>query len=371
MPPKTPKKPRKPKPVCRPFVADDDMSYEKQLKTNGFVVIPCISYEQAQEARADVYRERAKFPEYKSNATEFVGGSFAAYGNPSSFHNPTVRRLREWAQTAAVPELWKPYVRKYMKEAKLEQCFDRLMIRPTNKKVGDETWHRDEAVGLAPGDRVFGGWICLDDCDQFFHCVPGTHIGANNQGGGFAKIPKDDEKAHAEFRAACVAVAIPPGHMLVFFEHIVHEVVSKTVKHEIVRLFVGWRLTRADNPLHPNTEEGLRANLTSQSVMQIKSDQIPTIVPSAYWNYYPVLYETFSKNFIDKLIKPRAVASKTSKNYGKVYNVVDDKFTSLLQMDLPRYRPYKEKEIAMHLPRKRWTNLLLPGRKRAQGTVSL
>jgi hypothetical protein len=39
------------------------------------------------------------FPEYKDTATTFVLGGFGAYGNPSSFHNPLVKKLREFMET--------------------------------------------------------------------------------------------------------------------------------------------------------------------------------------------------------------------------------------------------------------------------------
>ena len=42
---------------------------------------------------------------------------------------------------------------------------------------------------------------------------------------------------------------VPPGHMIIFPQYILHEVVAAPVKHDMRRLFTGWRLTTADTPL--------------------------------------------------------------------------------------------------------------------------
>ena len=42
---------------------------------------------------------------------------------------------------------------------------------------------------------------------------------------------------------------MPPGHLLIFSQDIVHEIVSKAIATESLRLFVGFRLTKASEPL--------------------------------------------------------------------------------------------------------------------------
>lgn len=354
--------------TCPNFQGNAAVPYEQQLKTNGFVVIPCIDPDRLAAVRAEIDATVAGFPEYKPGATDFVGGGFYAFGNPASFHNPTVRKIRQWAQAAAVPAVWRPYTRRYMEGAKLEQCIDRMMVRPPGRAPSAEAWHRDEAKGLAPGDRVFGGWINLDDHNQKFHCVPRTHTGANVGGGGFAKIGEDQ---HASLRADCVAVQIPPGHLLVFYEHIVHEVVSTKLQRPLYRLFTGWRLTHGSQPLHPDTKKGLETALEIQAVMKLKSGQDSRMWPVLWWTNWKDKLVKFSKeNIKEELLIDRAVQDTRSKNYGNVYHVVPEVLRSLAELGLPRYPAYSSAEVAMHLPRRSW-NVLAPGRSRIRVKVKL
>jgi hypothetical protein len=349
-------------------MADDSVTYEKQLKDNGFVVIPCVEPDKLVAVRDEIDHTVANFPEYKHGATEFVGGGFYAFGNPASFHNTSVRKLRQWAQSTAVSTVWRPYTRRYMEGAKLEQCIDRMMVRPAGKAPSAEAWHRDEATGLAAGDRVFGGWINLDDHNQKFHCVAGTHKGANTHGGGFAKIKKEQ---HASMRADCVTVQIPPGHMLIFYEHIVHEVVSTKLKRSMYRLFTGWRLTHSDHPLHPNTATGLRTMLDNQAVMQLKSGQDSRMWPVLYWTNWRGKLVAFSEgNIKDEILIHRAIKDKKSKNFGETYHIVPEVMRSLAELGLPKYPAYRAEEVAMHLPRRSW-KVLAPGRTRVHINVSL
>ena len=66
--------------------------------------------------------------------------------------------------------------------------------------------------------------------------------------GGFAKLSAADA-AHAV--AHRQKLAVPPGHMLIFNEKLMHEVcpaAPATPSHTILRLFTGWRLTTAKTP---------------------------------------------------------------------------------------------------------------------------
>ena len=120
----------------------------------------------------------------------------------------------------------------------------RMMIRLPGQSPSAETMHRDEAKGVKESDRTFGGWLNLDDTPQFLNCVVRTHLLRREQG-GFAKIKEDEQKKYYEERRR--TVEIPPGAIIVFYEDVVHEIRASKAKTLMVRLFLGWRLTKEDN----------------------------------------------------------------------------------------------------------------------------
>ena len=68
------------------------------LNKNGFVVlrVDWMTFDWREQARADFRETLQSIPEFTKDHTlndAFVLGGFAALGNPSSFHNPFVRRM--------------------------------------------------------------------------------------------------------------------------------------------------------------------------------------------------------------------------------------------------------------------------------------
>ena len=174
----------------------------------------------------------------------YVLGGFAALGNPASFHNPFVRNLRQIALKAVLP-LFNKLDRKG--DVNLEVLPDRMMYRSSGQVPVKETWHRDVMstntamniqTGLQDGDEIYGGWINLDKKPQYLSCVPGSHLGVSlhNLKQGFVTIKKDyiDEINKYKY-----AFPIPPGHMVVFPQYLIHEVVAKKLDYTSMRLFTG------------------------------------------------------------------------------------------------------------------------------------
>lgn len=239
---------------------------------SGYTVVPLYSLQQTALARENVASEIAAFTE--TNEGRVILGGFAALGNPSSFHNPTVRGIREDAH---------PVAKKAIAEAfaetghRFEQIIDRLRWNEPDQTPSKESWHRDIAPGTKTGDVVFGGWVNLDPVPQEFCCVPCTHREEPARGSqGFAKISKE---RHKELESRSQLVQIPPGHMLIFDERLVHCVLGTKKKEPSCRLFLGWRLTHSDEPLIKDLDKLLRR----QAVMPLKSGQFPRIFPKLYW----------------------------------------------------------------------------------------
>jgi hypothetical protein len=215
---------------------------------------------------------------YPGTAFRFVGGGFAALNNPSSFHNQFVRSLRMHVHGMAIfRDLFGMGPGGNNEGAThLEQVIDRMLIRQTDQSPGEDFWHRDIALGTNPNDRVFGGWVNLNNTEQAFSCVPGSsaeeRVHTPNDPFGFAKIAEDD---HYKCVARSYKVMIPPGHMIVFNEDTIHEVMPSHTNERMLRLFTGWRLSQwqANGPSPKPLIPDLRRRLLQQEGMPLKSGQ--------------------------------------------------------------------------------------------------
>lgn len=274
---------------------------------SGITVIPFVSGTMLKDLREELASYIDTMPEYRSegsqvtetisspyepdtthfkastkiNPTKFsndefypVEGGFAALANPSSFHNLLVRKIRMAVHVAVVESGVIPIA----PDENLEQVIDRLMVRRTKKNPTPEDWHRDEAKFAKVGDTVYGGWLNLDTYrTQYFSVVP---YSANQVAGinhGFHPIPQSE---HVKLINKSARVAIPPGHILIFNERTIHEVLARPLKNvekkghtdaELARcrLFLGWRTTKNTEPITPN----LQSRLDAQEALPIKSGQ--------------------------------------------------------------------------------------------------
>ena len=216
------------------------------------------------------------------------------------------------------------------------------MMRPKGVAATAEKWHRDEAELAKPTDQLFGGWWNFDDDDQVFSCVPGTHRGVSGHS-GFAPIR--DAAQRAAYKASSVTVRIPPGSMLVFYERTVHEVVSRAAKHDMFRQFLGWRLTRSDEPLYP-----VDAKFKVQAVMPLKSNQTPPMYAKLHWtNHRSKIDEFTAQNIVPECTESRRVNSGARK--GDAHTAVHEHMRSLEEYGFQLYPKYRAAEVNMHKPR--------------------
>ncbi len=191
------------------------------------------------------------------------------------------------------------YARTYLGplQTRFEQLICRVMVRPAGVSPMTESWHRDEAPDALPADVTLGGWYNLDPSPQHFSCVPRSHDVPRNQGGaGFAKIPKAQ---HARYQARSVRVQVPPGHLVAFHEHIVHEVLPVKRPARSWRVFMGWRVTAATEPL----DGGIVGRLRNQGIMKIKSNQLTGVYAQMHLAAHMPKLVAFSANFQDVCIQ--------------------------------------------------------------------
>jgi hypothetical protein len=336
---------------------DEPTNWASELFERGYTVITHEYFQDKNnltQLRREFQETLLSFPEFKfhpslsqlSKSNRYVLGGFSALGNPSSFHNPFVRKLREWCMFVLVKQLFTPLLRKYHNESRdwrLEHIVDRMMARPPKEKPSKESWHRDEAPLAQAEDITFGGWINLDKEAQYFSCVPGTHKHIRKQS-GFGKI---EQKTAEKYNDQRHKVMIPPGGIIVFYEHIVHEVVGNSLSYPSIRLFLGWRLTKSETPMI----NGLETLLNNQAVMPLKSNQYPPTYAKLHWTNWRDQLQTWSK----LMMQPACVESKrveSGKDKGKSYVVVHREMRSLSEYGFPLYPAYNKFERNILQPHK-------------------
>ena len=332
------------KPFCG-LPENSRLLYSEELYYTGAVVVPVFQPEELRSQRAEFDDAVRNFPEF---IDDFEGprvmGGFAALGNPGSFHNAFVRRLRLRCQDSLVRLLWRDFIDKfYDGSMNFEQVIDRMLKRFPGQSATSESWHRDEAVQKEnyQDDVIFGGWVNLDDTPQVFSCRLGTHR-VKSEGRGFYVITDPAEKAR--LRRLRQQVEIPPGHALVFYENLLHEVVSKKQKTvPMYRVFLGWRVTRDTEPLLFPTRRDLEEALRKRATMKLKSGQHPAMYSPLH--FMPKVidrFHEFSSHVRPEFKEPR-------KKHG---DLVKRHIQNLEPLPGKHYRDYSREEVDILVPHK-------------------
>ena len=331
-----------------------DMNYS--LATDGVTVVH-IPDLPLRRTRKEFYKTCNNFPEYRRDHTQqYVLGGFAALGNPASFHNPLVRKLREWCMAALMPE-FRGVAQALPVHFRLEQMYDRMMLRLAGESPSKESWHRDEDTA-ATNDIKFGGWCNLDSTPQFFSCIRGSHSPAGSRGGGFKKLTPVEQKELNNDKDK-IMVEIPPGSIVIFYENIIHEVLATKATHDMCRLFLGWRFTTRDPTMLPETAAVIR----DQGVPKLKSGQVPPMYARLHLVNHRLKLQRWSlQQMNSRCLEDVAMAS--GKQQWWVYRVVMRLMPPLRQLFPERmYRPYSERQKDVFVPSRHW-KLLMPGRDR-------
>lgn len=307
------------------------------LDINGYITVPIYPENDLKGLRQEFLNECKNFQEFKTIPNnEFVLGGFGALGNPSSFHNPFVRKIRMTVYKKACAIFSELYPKK-----NIECLFDRMMLRVKGNAPSKESWHRDITPNLKSGDKMFGGWLNLDDTPQYFSCVPGTHK-VNEEDlkkKGFAAIKKDSTE-FKKFNEQKIQVEIPPGHCIIFFQHIIHEVLAKKMKHDSYRIFNSFRITNDTTPVF-----NIESVLDNQSVARLPSNQIPPMYAKLHWTNWVDKIEKWSTRMNDKCVEERYMKTKN-----KSYRVVHQHMNSLSEYGFKLYPKYTENERKIFKP---------------------
>nr|QBK85850.1 MAG: hypothetical protein LCMAC101_04450 [Marseillevirus LCMAC101] len=367
----------------------DKLSPVEQLERAGVTTLEIIPPRELKKYQREFDATLEGFPEYKrypdnptldreGNPLVYVAGGFAALGNPASFHNVFSRNLRMMGYKK-MKTLMNEYVTRlaHVKEPyNLQALSDRMMYRQKGQQPSAETWHRDV---MPPGkieyeDEIFGGWINLDSQDQYFSCIPGSHSNKvqktldagfatltdavnkiYTRGGGEPKIEKRKKLTAGELKPYISEVTkdrhrfrVPPGHMIVFPQYILHEVVANKAQYDMRRQFTGFRLTQSGKPLYP------LEMFDEQAVIPLPGGMIPPMYARNHLSYFQEKQFNMTPETKYNLIewseatfrKRCLVKTKTGKP------IVQRHMESLTDYRFPLYPPYLKKERNIYLGEK-------------------
>jgi len=321
------------------------MSHSKHLDTLGYTVVPVVPsysldmvYKRFIKAILSapemmklpkVLRKRLQMqdPTLNKNDFSFVGGAYGALGNSSSFHHPTIRKLRAFVSSILLERVFGEYL-KDDPDVNYQAVIDRVMVRLAGGNIGRESLHRDvdpSSVSDSTIKGVYGGWLNLSYRHDTFFCIPGTHKD-HCTGKGFFKIPKSELP---KYKDKCIAVNIPPGHCIVFNERILHEInPSKSAKY---RMFLGHRLTVGPRSIDPKTLRAIR----TMAPVALKSGQDSRMWPVLWWtnwrNKLPIQADTLINPSVwDGCTETRTV--QRGPDEGSKYRCIKPVMPSLLSL---------------------------------------
>lgn len=344
----------------------DNLDPYQSLRRMGAAIIKVVDVEDLPDTREKFQEAMASFPEYKrgndDHPTIYALGGFAAFGNPSSFHNPFVREMRQKMRDAVIP-LFKTvigslYSTHRREETKLEMLADRMMFRHKSQAPSAESWHRDvtPAKYLSEYDEIYGGWVNLDlTQDQYLSFIPGSHLGLDlrNLREGFASLSPEAIKIVKPYKAK---FRIPPGYMIVFPQYTLHEVVSTKAKYDMMRLFTGWRTTTSSTELIPVTPQRMK----DQGIMPLPSGQEPPVYSANHGSFFknkafrPIAglkeWKVSTVEWSDETFKEKGPTGVDVTIQHEVYRLIPRWMESLKHYKFPLYKSYTKEEMSLYRP---------------------
>jgi hypothetical protein len=354
----------------------------------GVAIIEVIREDELEEYQKMFHKAMSRFREYKIDPENpsftstgiplvYSAGGFAAFANPSSFHNEFVRRLRIKAYSRTIPfftRLIRMFKDKRDLDMKIEILPDRMMFRRAGQAPTPEAWHRDVMINeqIGEDDEIFGGWINLDSHPQYFSFIPGSHLGVSIFGleTGFAVIKNKEGLSDKKVR-----IEIPPGHILIFPQYLIHEVVANKSPHDMMRLFTGYRLTTLDTSIYmlpdPNDKrktknkerrDMLNEILDNQAVPQLPGGMIPPMYSQhhqmSFLNnpFFLIPNNNAARmtliQWSDLTFDKKVIVTRVNGNTDKEYELVARHMKSLKEYGFKLYAPYSEAERKLYFPHK-------------------
>jgi hypothetical protein len=287
------------------------------LLKKGVVVVPILDPDKLSRIRRKINKAVNSAPYFNPDSKNSVRtfGKFSGYSDPCSFWHPYIRKLRMKIVRR---------VRRFLAEIFPGWLCcaipDRLLIREIGVDVKGDEWHRDvtDAKFLNKDWCVFGGYTNLNNEEMYFRCVKKSH--RNERGkiydlrklkAGFAKL---DKKDHPEYESSASNIKVPPGHHVIFFQHIIHTVIKYKNKIKLYRLYTGFMVTRAEeknNASSPVVSHSLEYPLggTLELKRMLKHQDVPIMCTG---KKFPIYYSNHLRMYKNRPFKANPSSDSVS-----------------------------------------------------------
>lgn len=266
------------------------------LVNKGYITTALLSSAETLHFQTRISNEIKQGKEFNATSLSDLqdgrAGGFGAFNCSTSFHATSVRELRSLVHTRLLQAGFLRDLSLHYALLYVEQLIDRFRFQSQGTRTGAEGFHRDESTGAKKGDVILGGWLNLShETTQYFTCLEGTHRAEENHKGGFARCEPTKEEIARE-----VAVTVSPGHLILFFQNIVHKVHASTLKADSHRLHIGYRLTDCEAPLFD-----MDRIFSDFETPRLPSGQQAVMYPKLWRVNWPEKLKSFSARFIPQL----------------------------------------------------------------------
>lgn len=310
------------------------------LKKEGYLLVP-LEEGSSKELGALFEEYLEHIPEYTKQGPlkplkeggSYSPGSFGAINLASAYHCPFAVESDLRANAAVRPiieALARDLGRKHT-----AQDPDRICFR--NAKQRAESWHTDNTGGaFLKSDIYIGGTLNADpkgESSQVFTLVPKSHtLGA--KGGGESFTPAKDK---ATYDASAEKIVIPPDHVLIYFENIVHCISGKKSKEfpfPWYRKFVAWHLS--DSPEQWCKEYNGQETMIEQGPLAHKGGVIAPMYPRLWLtNHWKTHLIPYGKRLVPGLTTKHKFESGNFE--GETIDIPVLEPLSLEKLGLPKY----------------------------------
>lgn len=364
------KKPRKVKVEAPVFAAThvDPKDAARFLYENGAVVIPCIPERILVKERQRFLDEIRKWPEYlpQPPGQYPVGaGGFGPHGVPSSFHSEIVREGRRKAHvaSAAMWEHFAPLAAEAFEvnpaTIHVSQVIDRMVVRRCGTALAGESAHRDN--NPLPANMlkmVFGGWVNYNLTDSKLICAPRTHDKGRATPGSFDRL---SEAELASYQMKRRLIPIPPGHMLIFFENLKHEVAQNpnrpnlpgyVLRQHTAFFITSYQPEQVPKPMMAKSRAELLNQCNRYESMIIKSGQRSPMYPALWLTNWPDKMQEYTLQYLQPALR-RQYTYASGKKAGQTFTFPLARFMPALaeiMPEIPRI-PYGPYDIDILVPR--------------------
>lgn len=297
-----------------------------QVFAGNVTTFPVIEFDNLAALREEFEQTCSAFPEFILGARPHVLGTMGALGNPASFHNQLVRRLRAMVHPKALEAL-----RELTDEpgnVNVHQLFSRMCVRPAMMEKQSECFRPSSWSSLpaaCKGDVIWEGWLNLGPGQQYFCCYPDALEGS---GSGLS-----------EEQSVVTTITIEPGHAILFKQRVHQSMMWVKYPADSYRLFLGFRTTPSSEPAYD-----VDRITTEMVVPLLPSGEKSPMFSSMHDSGYMLVKETIP--WSDKCIKPE----------WRVHLHREGKMTMMCPRIIYRgvaqyYPPYSPEELAILRPK--------------------